>query len=132
MSNPIVRLRKLASQLTSSTSDDEPDAATIRNQVVDLMNRLRISENALSERSERLYELQKHYSSEHFALQECMRDLKTERMRNAGAYASMATTLERAKALQTRIVELKERLRKYEPVEDLLFDSEPILREGNS
>jgi len=83
------------------------------------------SENASLKR--RLYELQQAYSSEHFALQESMRDLKTERLRNAGAYAGLETTLGRARTLQSRIADLKERLRRYETVDDEFFDSEPIL-----
>ena len=92
----------------------------------ELTERLAESEHRLRERSELLYDLQQHYSSEHFELQKCMRDLKIERMRNAGAYASLETTMERARALQSRIAVLKERLRRYESVEDEYFDREPI------
>ena len=77
----------------------------------------------------RLYELQQQYASEHFALQESMRNLKIERMRNSGAYGFLETTLERARRLQTRIALLKERLRRYESVDDEYFDTEPILIE---
>ena len=79
-----------------------------------------------TELRERLYELQQQYSSEHFELQTCMRDLQTERLRNAGAYATLDITLERARALQARIADLKERLRRHETVEDEHFDSAPI------
>lgn len=74
----------------------------------------------------RLYELQKLYSAEHFELQRVMRELATERKRNAGAYAGVDILLQRARALQARIAELKARLRKHEDVEDLLADSAPI------
>jgi len=94
--------------------------------VDDLVTRLQASEARLAKRSEQLYELQQHYSSEHFALQESMRDLKTERLRNAGAYAQLEAIAERERQLQVRIGELKERLRRYEEVEDIYFDSEPI------
>ena len=111
--------------------EHEVDAATIHREAVDLKERLQISERALRERTERLYNLEQHYSSEHFALQESLRDLKTERMRNAGAYGRMATILARSKALQIRIAALKERLRRYEPVDDVPFDLEPIVAEGD-
>ena len=78
----------------------------------------------------RVYELQQHYASEHFALQEAMHDLQTERLRNAGLHGQVKTTLERAQSLQTRIDELKTRLRAYEPVVDEFFDAEPIVIEG--
>ena len=73
-----------------------------------------------------LYELQKIYSAEHFQLQQAMRDLATERRRNAGAYAGVDILLERAQTLQKRIAELKTRLRQHENVEDLDSDSAPI------
>lgn len=76
--------------------------------------------------TERLYELQQHYSSEHFELQQCMRELKTERFRNAGAYSALDLTLKRARALQGRIADLKRRLQRHEAVEDEHFDSAPI------
>ncbi|HTU69973.1 MAG TPA: hypothetical protein VMF11_06595 [Candidatus Baltobacteraceae bacterium] len=97
-----------------------------------LAQRLHAAEQRLSERSERLYELQQHYSSEHFALQESMRNLKIERMRNAGAYAQLEWTMKRARALQSRIGDLKNRLRRYETVEDEEFDTAPILIEDNA
>jgi len=78
------------------------------------------------ERAQRLYELQKLYASEHFELQRVMRELATERRRNAGAYAGVEILLQRARHLQARIEELKQRLRRHEPVEDLHTDSAPI------
>ncbi len=92
----------------------------------DLSDRLRVSEQRLKERSERLYELQQLYSSEHFALQKCMRDLKTERLRNAGAYGQLENVIDRMRELQVRIAELKVRLRRYESVEDTYLDTESI------
>ncbi len=73
-----------------------------------------------------LYELQKLYASEHFELQRVMRDIATERKRNAGAYAAVDILVERARALQARIAELKTRLRRYEQVDDVHSDSAPI------
>jgi hypothetical protein len=55
-----------------------------------------------------------------------MRDLKIERMRNAGAFGALSTTMERARVLQARIAKLKDRLRQHELVEDEHFDTEPI------
>jgi chromosome segregation ATPase len=96
----------------------------------DLRRRLNESERALRERSEALYEVQRHYSTEHFELQQSMRELDTERLRNAGAYGMLRITLERARALQRRIAALKERLCEYESVDDEHFDTAPILDEG--
>ncbi len=76
--------------------------------------------------AQRLYELQRLYASEHFKLQEAMRDLATERRRNAGAYAGVEILLQRARDLQARIAELKARLRKHESVDDLHMDTAPI------
>ena len=56
-----------------------------------------------------------------------MRNLKIERLRNAGAFADRDIIFQRAKELQARIERLKGRLRKYENIEDLLFDSAPIV-----
>lgn len=74
-------------------------------------------------RAQQLYELQKIYSSEHFALQRSMRDLGAERMRNAGAYSGVEILLQRARELQARIAELKARLRAHESVDDLRIDT---------
>ena len=100
--------------------------AELQSRCADLEERLRWSEEKLRERSERLYDLQRQYSTEHFSLYESMRDLKTERLRNAGAYASLDTILSRARDLQSRIADLKRRLRAHEAVDDLHFDDEPI------
>jgi HPt (histidine-containing phosphotransfer) domain-containing protein len=97
----------------------------------DLEQRLRSSDQKLKERSELLYELQQQYSSEHFGLQESMRNLKIERMRNAGAFADRDILIARSNLLAQRIGELKERLRRYEAVEDRPFDSEPIVRQDD-
>jgi hypothetical protein len=102
------------------------DRAALGDECADLRARLADSETRLVERSRLLYDLQQRYSSEHFALQKCMRDLKTEAMRNAGAYSSLEITLDRARTLQLRISALKARLRKYEAVEDEQFDAAPI------
>jgi len=95
----------------------------------DLEERLRVSEKQLKERGELLYELQRQYASEHFDLQESMRNLKIERLRNAGLFGDRDIITHRAKDLQARIAALKERLRKYEVVEDAHFDEAPIVIE---
>lgn len=95
----------------------------------DLEERLHWCDQQLRERSDKLYALQQRYSTEHFSLYESMRDLKTERLRNAGAYASLDNILARATQLQERIEQLKSRLRQYEHVDDLYFDTEPIFIE---
>jgi chromosome segregation ATPase len=95
----------------------------------DLTERLRWTDEKLRERSELLYTLQQQYSTEHFSLYESTRDLKAERMRNAGAYAGLDTILSRARELQSRIRDLKGRLRRHEAVEDRHFDDAPILIE---
>jgi len=61
-----------------------------------------------------------------------MRNLNIERMRNAGMFADRDIVLSRAKLLQRRIAELKERLGKYEPVDEQAFDRDPIVRENES
>lgn len=115
----------------SRTQSREPEVSSVddNDEVAAISAQLETIRGELSRRSERLYELQQHYSSEHFELQRCMRDLKTERMRNTGAFALLETTMTRARALQTRIAVLKERLRRYELVDDEYFDTEPIFIE---
>ena len=104
---------------------------SLREAVRSLEDRLRDSETRLRERTEALYEMQRQYSSEHFELVESMRNLKIERMRNAGAYAAQDVLLERYRRLQARIEELKRRLRQYETVEDLNDDRAPAIAEGS-
>jgi chromosome segregation ATPase len=112
---------------TASASPSER-IAELETRCQTLEERLKWCDEHLRERSELLYNLQQHYSSEHFDLQESMRNLNIERMRNAGAYADREIVLTRATDLQARIHALKERLRKHEPVEDLYFDDAPIVR----
>jgi SMC interacting uncharacterized protein involved in chromosome segregation len=102
----------------------------LRANIRDLEERLQASEARLRERTEALYVMQQHYSTEHFELAESMRNLKIERMRNAGAYAAQDVVLERYRRLQARIEELKQRLRQYETVEDLHEDTAPIVIDG--
>lgn len=104
----------------------DDDAEALRRASAELTERLAESEARLRERSELLYEIQRQYSSEHFQLQQCMRDLRTEQLRNAGAYALLETTMSRARELQARIGWLKTRLRRHESVEDEYFDDAPI------
>ena len=104
-------------------------------QVTELENRCREPEaiagstEKVQERSGRLYELERHYASEHFELAKSMRNLKMERLRNAGAFADRDIILQRAKDLQARIAGLKDRLSKYEEVEDRFFDRAPIVKD---
>lgn len=121
----------MAGRQSSKTNNEAGRIAEFENQCRDLEARLRWSNEKLQERSGRLYELERHYASEHFELQQSMRNLNIERLRNAGAFADRDIILRRAKELQTRIAELKARLRKYEDVEDLLFDQTPIVA-GNA
>lgn len=102
---------------------------SLRQQIRDLEERLLACEARLRERTEALYDLQRQYSAEHFELVESMRNLKIERMRNAGAFAGQGIVLERARFLQTRIAELKARLRKHESVDDVYEDDAPIIAE---
>jgi chromosome segregation ATPase len=97
------------------------------NEVDLLREKIRDLETQLRERTGALYELQRQYSSEHFELAESMRNLKIERMRNAGAYAAQDVILERYHRVQARVEELKRRLRQYEEVEDLDEDAAPIV-----
>jgi hypothetical protein len=98
--------------------DGGDDVNGLRERCADLEERLRNSEASLRERSHAFYDLQQQYSKEHFELFESMRNLKIERMRNAGAYAGLDVVLGRAKGLQERIADLKARLRRYERVDD--------------
>jgi len=113
-----------------ATNAEASRIAELESRCKDLEERLRWCNERLKERSGRLYEIERHYASEHFALQESMRNLNIERMRNAGAFADRDVILGRAKALQSRIRELKARLCKYEAVEDLFFDEASIVVEG--
>lgn len=117
--------RRSSGDATASSSD----LAELQARCMDLEERLHWCDQQLRERSDKLYALQQQYSTEHFTLYESMRDLKTERLRNAGAYASLDNILARAKQLQGRIEHLKSRLRQYEHVDDLYFDTEPIFIE---
>lgn len=105
------------------------DARRLGAKVRDLEERLRGSEALLRERTEALYAVQRQYSVEHFELAESMRNLKIERMRNAGAYAAQDILRNRYLRLQRRIAELKRRLRAHETVEDLDEDDAPIVTE---
>jgi chromosome segregation ATPase len=107
-------------------NDEAAQIAELQDRCRDLEARLRWSSEKLQERSGRLYELERHYASEHFELQESMRNLKIERLRNAGALADRKLVLERMKHLQGRIAQLKDRLRRYENVEDVFVDEAPI------
>ncbi|MGH7662048.1 MAG: hypothetical protein ACRENA_14180 [Vulcanimicrobiaceae bacterium] len=111
-------------KLEAAVSDD-----VSRQQLHELEERLRTSEAQLRERTEALYTLQRQYSSEHFELAESMRNLKIERMRNAGAYAAQDVIVDRYQRLQARIEELKRRLRQHEAVEDQHEDTAPVVIE---
>jgi chromosome segregation ATPase len=106
---------------------DENDR--LQKHCADLEERLHALDEHTKETGGLLYELQRVYASEHFELQESMRNLNIERMRNAGAFADREIVLERARLLQTRIAELKSRLSRCETVDAELFDEEPIVVE---
>jgi chromosome segregation ATPase len=110
-----------------ATNADPSRIAALEKRCRDLEERLHWCDEQLKERSGRLYEIERQYSSEHFQLQESMRNLNIERMRNAGTFADRDVILGRAKDLRSRIRELKSRLRKHEHVEDLFFDEAPIV-----
>lgn len=120
----------MAGHRSNNTSSESAQIAELEKRCRDLEDRLRWSDEKLKERGGLLYELERHYASEHFALQESMRNLNIERLRNAGAFADRDIILRRAKELQARISELKARLRKHEHVEDLLFDEAPIVADN--
>jgi chromosome segregation ATPase len=123
-------LRVNVKDSAGANSDSTSDAlGELHRRCADLQERLQWCDQQLQERTEKLYDLQRQYSTEHFNLYESIRDLKTERLRNAGAYASLDNILVRAKQLQERIAHLKARLRQHEAVEDLYFDTEPIFIE---
>lgn len=86
------------------------------------------STEELQERSDRPYELERHYASGHFERAESMRNLKIERLRNASAFADRDIILQRARDLQARFAGLRDRLSKYEEVEDRFFCRAPIVK----
>lgn len=113
----------------SARGESASEAPPLHEEMRALEERLRACESQLRERTEALYAMQRQYSAEHFELAESMRNLKIERMRNAGAYAAQDVVLERYRRLQARTEELKRRLRQYETVHDLHEDSAPIVIE---
>jgi chromosome segregation ATPase len=126
-STPFVdRIRRL---FVASAAQDAKRIAELEAECARLREHLHESDERGKARVEVFYELQRQYSTEHFELQESMRLLKTERMRNAGAYADREIVLRRAKDLQKRIRELKTRLTTYEAVDDMYFDGAPIVVE---
>ena len=120
----------MARHQSSEANNEALRVSELETRCRDLEERLRWSDEKLKERSGRLYEVERHYASEHFELQESMRNLNIERLRNAGAFADRDIILRRAKELQARISELKARLRKHEHVDDLLFDEAPIVADN--
>lgn len=118
------------SHLASTDSGLQASVAELQARCHELEDRLRQSDDKVRERSALLYDLQRNYSAEHFSFQESTRNLKIERMRNAGMFADRDILISRAKQLQQRIAGLKKRLRNYESVEDEVFDLEPIVREN--
>jgi hypothetical protein len=121
----------MAASRPENTNAESTLIAQLQDRCRDLERRLHWSDEQLKKRSGRLYELERQYASEHFDLQESMRNLNVERLRNAGAFADRDIILRRAKELQARISGLKRRLRNYEDVEDLLFDEAPIVADGS-
>ena len=98
---------------------EEPESAeALEARRKELEQTLNEADRDLRERSDALYGLQQRYSSEHFDLQESMRNLKIERLRNAGIQAAHDIVVQRYNALRERIADLQARLRCYEDVED--------------
>lgn len=124
-------LAKRVETLHSQLEEAQARIETLSAQRNDFETRLHESDDRAKARSELLYDIEKHYSSEHFSLQESMRNLNIERMRNAGAFADREVILERAVQLQERIKDLKIRLRVHEDVEDLYFDDAPIVSKAD-
>lgn len=120
----------MAARRPANANAESTLIAELEDRCRDLEERLRRSDEQLKKRSGRLYELERQYAFEHFELQQSMRNLKIERLRNAGIFADRDIILRRAKELQARIVELKKRLRNYEDVEDVHFDEAPIVADG--
>lgn len=110
-------LRGRSAAGASETATTCVNCETLAERCRDLERRVHESEQRLRERGELLYEVQKHYSSEHFGFQESMRSLKIERMRNAGASGERDLLMRQANTLRRRIEELEKRLGRYEAVE---------------
>jgi len=125
-----MRLPRAISGLVERTSEylaPKMIVETERTSPPELEERLAQYERELKERGALLYDVQQQYASEHFKLREAMRDLKTERMRNAGLFGDRDAILERADMLLRRIAELKRRLKDHETVADEWFDDQPIV-----
>jgi chromosome segregation ATPase len=121
----ILPARRASPPLRSGPLDEDPQQ--LRARCRELEGRIEKLGNELNSRSEQLYALQQHYSSEHFRLAESMRNLRTEEMRSAGARAQSDVVLQRYRNLQDRIALLKARLRRHEEVEDAYFDAAPLV-----
>jgi chromosome segregation ATPase len=73
-------LRVNVKDSAGANSDSTSDAlGELHRRCADLQERLQWCDQQLRERTEKLYDLQRQYSTEHFNLYESMRDLKTER-----------------------------------------------------
>jgi hypothetical protein len=120
----IDRIRRM---LDRKAATDAALIAALELECEQLRSRLHDSDERGRSRSELLYSLQSQYSVEHFQLQESMRNLKIERMRNAGMFADREILIGRARKMQLRIRSLKQRLAKHEAVEDQHFDDAPIV-----
>ena len=99
-------------------------AAELEERLDDLKRRLGETDRHLRDAGDTLYRLQQRYSSEHFDFQETMRNLKIERMRNAGIRAARDVVLRRCGALAQRAAGLKARLRRYEDVSSEEIDDQ--------
>ncbi|HEY1681056.1 MAG TPA: hypothetical protein VGF98_05425 [Candidatus Tumulicola sp.] len=118
--------------LDRKACQDAESIAALEVECAGLRERLSESERRGRDRSERLYELQRLYSAEHFEYQEASRNLNIERLRNAGMFGDRDILISRSKELQRRIRYLKERLRKYEEVVDIHEDEAPIVIESEA
>lgn len=112
-------------QGTSSSPSEEPQGIErLERRCLELEQALKAADHDLREKGDLLYGLQQRYSSEHFDLQETMRNLKIERLRNAGIRSAQDIVLQRYAMLRERVAHLKTRLRCYEQVTDEDIDDE--------
>jgi chromosome segregation ATPase len=94
----------------------------------DLEERLAWSDARLKAIVDRQYAIEQQFSVEHFELSESRRNLRDESLRLAAALADRSIILARAGTLQARISDLKQRLARYEAVDDSFFDEAPLAK----
>lgn len=115
----------------TARSGDSGKIAELRARCEDLRKRILWSREKLSERGSAHEALQTQYLDERARLQQSLDDLHSERVRNFALFSNRDLVISKAKRLQTRVGELKERLAKYEVVADGPFDRVPIVVENS-